>query len=137
MKNTVLKSLALVSFITLWGCKESKPEREIVGKTKKEIVSFSPKITGRILKINVEEGQIVKVGDTLAILDVPEVSAKIAQARGATSAANANPESVPTTFSSTGKLIGDLMTGIDGEGRGSLFSHRWGIACDASDNRCF
>lgn len=89
MKNTVLKSLALVSFITLWGCKESKPEREMVGKTKKEIVSFSPKITGRILKINVEEGQIVKVGDTLAILDVPEVSAKIAQARGATSAANA------------------------------------------------
>ncbi|QDP86484.1 biotin/lipoyl-binding protein [Chryseobacterium sp. SNU WT5] len=89
MKNTVLKSLALVSVITLSGCKEAKPERAIVGKTKKEVVSFSPKLTGRVLKIYVEEGQTVKVGDTLALLDVPEISAKIAQAKGATSAARA------------------------------------------------
>ena len=89
MKNRVLKSLALVSIIALSGCKESKPEREIVGKTKKEIVSFSPKLTGRILKVYVEEGQSVKVGDTLAMLDIPEVSAKIVQAKGATSSARA------------------------------------------------
>ena len=89
MKNTVLKSLALASIIILSGCKESKPEREIVGKTKKEVVSFSPKLTGRILKIYVEEGQSVKVGDTLAMLDIPEVSAKIVQAKGATSSARA------------------------------------------------
>ena len=89
MKNTVLKSLALISIITLSGCKESKPEREIVGKTKKEVISFSPKLTGRIIKIYVEEGQSVKVGDTLAMLDIPEVSAKIAQAKGATSSARA------------------------------------------------
>ncbi|MDQ0475648.1 HlyD family secretion protein [Chryseobacterium sp. MDT2-18] len=89
MKNTVLTSLALVSVLALSGCKESKPEREIVGKTKKEIISFAPKLSGRILTIKVEEGQTVKVGDTLAILDVPEVSAKIAQAKGATSAARA------------------------------------------------
>ena len=89
MKNSVLTSLALTGVLALSGCKESKPEREIVGKTKKEIVSFAPKLTGRILTIKVEEGQTVKVGDTLAILDVPEVSAKIAQAKGATSAARA------------------------------------------------
>ena len=89
MKNSVLTSLALTGVLALSGCKESKPEREIVGKTKKEIVSFAPKLTGRILTIKVEEGQTVKVGDTLAILDVPEVSAKIAQAQGATSAARA------------------------------------------------
>ncbi|KIA88431.1 HlyD family secretion protein [Kaistella jeonii] len=89
MKNTVLKSFVLLGIIALSGCKESKPERAIVGKTKKEVVSFSPKLTGRILKIYVEEGQTVKAGDTLAILDVPEVSAKIAQAKGATSAAKA------------------------------------------------
>jgi len=89
MKNTVLTSFAFLSVFALSGCKESKPEREIVGKTKKEIVSFAPKLTGRILTIKVEEGQTVKVGDTLAILDVPEVSAKIAQAKGATSAARA------------------------------------------------
>ena len=89
MKNTVFTSLALVSVFTLSSCKEAKLERKIVGKTKKEIISFAPKLTGRILTIKVEEGQTVKVGDTLAILDVPEVSAKIAQAKGATSAARA------------------------------------------------
>ncbi|HAI81670.1 MAG TPA: hypothetical protein DCL65_11660, partial [Chryseobacterium sp.] len=62
------------------------------GKTKKEIVSFAPKVTGRILKIYVEEGQTVKAGDTLAMLDVPEVTAKIAQARGATAAAAAQAQ---------------------------------------------
>jgi len=89
MKNTVFTSLLLIAVLGLTGCKESKPERDIVGKTKKEVVSFAPKLTGRILAIKVEEGQAVKVGDTLAILDVPEVSAKIAQAQGATSAARA------------------------------------------------
>ena len=89
MKNTVLKFLAFVSIIALSGCKETKSERDIVGKTKKEVVSFSPKLTGRILKIYVEEGQTVKVGDTLAVLDVPEISAKIKQAKGATAAARA------------------------------------------------
>lgn len=89
MKNTVLKFLAFVSIIALSGCKETKSERDIVGKTKKEVVSFSPKLTGRILKIYVEEGQTVKVGDTLAVLDVPEISAKIKQAKGATASARA------------------------------------------------
>ena len=89
MKNTIITSLVFASLLALGGCQDSKPEREIVGKTMKEVISFSPKLSGRILIINVEEGQSVKIGDTLAILDVPEVSAKIAQARGATNAASA------------------------------------------------
>ena len=61
-----------------------------------------------------------KAGDSIE-LEVTESDGKLTLAfvanRTATSAANANPESVPTTFSSTGKLIGNLMTGIDGEGK--------------------
>lgn len=89
MKNTTVKILVILLAFTLFSCKDSKPETAIGGKTKKEVVSFSPKLSGRILKIYVEEGQTVKTGDTLAILDVPEVSAKIAQAKGATSSAAA------------------------------------------------
>lgn len=89
MKNIMLKTLAIAGIISLGSCKETPKERAIDGKAKKETVSFSPKVTGRILKVYVQEGQTVKAGDTLAMLDVPEVSAKIAQAKGATASAKA------------------------------------------------
>lgn len=88
MKSTS-KILSVLTLLTLVNCSEKPAERAIEGKTRKELVTFSPKVTGRILEIYVEEGQTVKAGDTLAKLDVPEVSAKIAQAKGATSAARA------------------------------------------------
>ncbi|MEN2434765.1 biotin/lipoyl-binding protein [Weeksellaceae bacterium A-14] len=87
MKNIPFKTIAFLSLFALAGCKENPVEKAIEGKTRKDVISFSPKVTGRILDIFVEEGQTVKAGDTLARLDVPEVSAKIAQAKGATEAA--------------------------------------------------
>ena len=92
MKTYTLKTIALASVLSLVACKNDNPDQLTEGKTKKEIVSFAPKVTGRILKIYVEEGQTVKAGDTLAMLDVPEVSAKIAQAKGATAAATAQAQ---------------------------------------------
>lgn len=91
MKSTS-KILSVLTLLTLVNCNQKPTERAIEGKTGKELVSFSPKVTGRILEIYVEEGQTVKAGDTLAKLDVPEVSAKIAQAKGATSAARAQAQ---------------------------------------------
>jgi len=91
MKSTS-KILSVLTLFTLVNCSEKPAERAIEGKTRKELVTFSPKVTGRILEIYVEEGQTVKAGDTLAKMDVPEVSAKIAQARGATSAAKAQAQ---------------------------------------------
>jgi HlyD family secretion protein len=46
-------------------------------------------VPGRILELRVKEGDYVKVGDTLAIIDAPEVRAKMEQARGAQDAASA------------------------------------------------
>lgn len=80
-------SLALASCSS----KKQKADR-FEGKAKKDLVSFAPKVTGRILNIYAKEGQTVKKGDTLALLDVPEVSAKIAQAQGAVSAATAQEQ---------------------------------------------
>ncbi|QFG52654.1 HlyD family secretion protein [Chryseobacterium sp.] len=91
MKSTS-KILSVLTLLTLVNCSDKPAERAIEGKTRKELVTFSPKVTGRILEIYVEEGQTVKAGDTLAKLDVPEVSAKIAQAKGATSAAKAQAQ---------------------------------------------
>lgn len=86
MKN--YKSIiTLFSVLSLTSCKKPEKINGFEGKTKKEVISFAPKVTGRILEIYVQEGQTVKAGDTLAKLDLPEVSAKIAQAKGATEAA--------------------------------------------------
>lgn len=66
-----------------------KPERPLEGKVKRETLAFSPKVTGRIIKIYAQEGDLVQRGDTLAMLDVPEVNAKLAQAKGAVKATGA------------------------------------------------
>lgn len=50
---------------------------------------ISGKVTGRIDKIYVKEGDTVRKGDTLAHYDSPEVRAKMVQAQGATAAATA------------------------------------------------
>jgi HlyD family secretion protein len=81
MKTYTLKSLFIASLLSLVACKNDNPDQLTEGKTKRNCF-FAPKVSGRILKIYVEEGQTVKAGDTLAMLDVPEVSAKIAQAKG-------------------------------------------------------
>ncbi|MGX8690839.1 MAG: HlyD family secretion protein, partial [Bacteroidaceae bacterium] len=65
-------------------------EAEIVqGQAEVSEYRVSSKVPGRILKILVEEGQAVKAGDTLAILDTPDINAKQAQAEAVLSAATA------------------------------------------------
>ncbi|SKA45637.1 HlyD family secretion protein [Chitinophaga eiseniae] len=85
--------ILLICSLTFAGCASKKSNADrFEGKAKKDVVSFAPKVTGRILNIYVKEGQTVKKGDTLALLDVPEVSAKIAQAQGAVNAATAQEQ---------------------------------------------
>ena len=52
----------------------------------------SSKVPGRILEFRVKEGQSVQAGDTLAILEAPDVQAKLEQARAAEAAAQAQNE---------------------------------------------
>lgn len=84
------KAIYIVSslLVLLSACSD-KNDNPVVGKIKKDVISFTPKVTGRILKIYVQEGDIVQAGDTLAMLDVPEVDAKLAQASGVVKAATA------------------------------------------------
>lgn len=59
------------------------------GKVERDELSVVSKIPGRIDQIMVQEGDFVKKGDTLAVLDIPEVEAKKAQAQGAVRSATA------------------------------------------------
>lgn len=49
----------------------------------------SSKVPGRVLKFFVKEGQYVHAGDTLAILEAPDIDAKLSQAQAAQDAAAA------------------------------------------------
>lgn len=64
----------------------------IQGKVERDEIAVVGKIAGRIDKILVQEGDLVKKGDTLAILSIPEVDAKKAQAQGAVKSAEAQYE---------------------------------------------
>lgn len=87
MKNKLIILSALALTLSVSSC--GKPERPVEGKIRKDVISFTPKVTGRILKIYVSEGDIVQTGDTLAMLDVPEVDAKMEQASGVVKATTA------------------------------------------------
>ncbi len=91
--NHILKlfSLGLIGILSLHSCK-SQEEKAIVGKTKRETISFAPKLTGRVAAIYVQEGELIKKGDTLALLDVPEVNAKKSQVEGVLKAAQAQSD---------------------------------------------
>lgn len=79
--------VALIGFFTL-----GRDPELIQGQVEVSEYRVSSKVPGRILEIRVKEGDFVKVGDTLAILDAPEVRAKMEQAQSAESAAAAQEE---------------------------------------------
>ena len=76
--------VALIGFLAL----DRNPDI-IQGQVEVTEYRVSSKVPGRILELRVSEGDYVKAGDTLAILDAPEVRAKMEQARSAESAAAA------------------------------------------------
>ena len=75
---TVVAIVALIGFFAL-----GRDPEIIQGQVEVSEYRVSSKVPGRILEIRVKEGDYVKVGDTLAILDAPEVRAKMQQAQSA------------------------------------------------------
>ena len=76
--------VALIGFFAL-----GRDPEMIQGQVEVTEYRVSSKVPGRILELRVKEGDYVKVGDTLAILDAPDVLAKMEQARSAQNAAAA------------------------------------------------
>lgn len=70
----------------------NKSPEYIQGQMEAAEYRVSSKVPGRILYFNVKEGDYVKAGDTLAVLEAPEVSAKLMQAQAAEAAATAVKE---------------------------------------------
>ncbi len=83
----VLAVVALVGFFML-----RKGPEIIQGQAEVSEYRISSKVPGRILEYRVKEGDTVRKGDTLAILEAPEVYAKMAQAEAAEAAAQAQQQ---------------------------------------------
>jgi len=81
MKN-VIKNVAILMAIISTSCTNSLKTNTIEGKLKRETVSLAPKVAGRIIEVRVEEAAFVKKGDTLAVIEIPEIEAKLEQAKG-------------------------------------------------------
>ena len=80
----VIVIVSIIGFFTL-----GKDPEIIQGQAEATEYRVSSKVPGRILKFFVSEGDKVKAGDTLAILEAPDVVAKLSQAQAAEQAAQA------------------------------------------------
>ena len=76
----VVVIVGLIGFLTL-----GREDDTIQGEAEVSEYRVSCKLPGRIVELRVKEGDFVHVGDTLAILEIPEIDAqkKVAQAAGA------------------------------------------------------
>lgn len=80
----IIITVAIVGFFML-----RKGPEIIEGQAETNEYRVSSKVPGRILQFNVTEGQHVSKGDTLAILEAPEVEAKLNQVKALKAAADA------------------------------------------------
>ena len=86
----LLLIVAVVVLSAVCGFYAFRPEKEIIqGEVEVTEYRVSSKVPGRVAKILVEEGQKVHAGDVLAVLEAPDVAAKLTQAEGAEAAAAA------------------------------------------------
>ena len=80
----VIGGVALAGFFLL------KPGPELIqGEAEVTEYRVSSKVPGRVLKLLVHEGDLVQAGDTLALLEAPDIDAKYDQAEAAEVAAQA------------------------------------------------
>ena len=85
--TAVIAVVSLIGFFTL-----GKGPEIIQGQAEADEYRVSGKVPARILELRVKEGDKVKAGDTLVILEAPDVMAKLSQAQAAEQAARAISE---------------------------------------------
>ena len=83
----VIVVVALIGFFML-----GKDDEIIQGQAEVSEYRISGKVPGRILEYRVKEGDTVHKGDTLVIIEAPEVQAKMMQAEAAKAAAQAQQQ---------------------------------------------
>lgn len=92
LNNLLIIALVLVgvmALVILVGIFLPKPKEVIQGQAETSDYRVSSKVPSRVKELRVQSGDRVKAGDTLVIMDSPEVEAKMMQAEAAEAAAKA------------------------------------------------
>ena len=90
LRTGLLALIVVIIIIFIIGLIVNKPEPVIIqGEADASEIRISGKVPGRIQQFLAEEGTQVKAGDTLVIIDSPELAAKLEQANAAEDAAKA------------------------------------------------
>ena len=90
IRTGLVALIIVIVIIFIIGLIVNKPEPLVIeGEAVASEVRISGKVPGRIHEFKAEEGSQVKAGDTLVIIESPELSAKLEQANAAENAAQA------------------------------------------------
>lgn len=86
--------ILVMAVIVILGLMRRKPQPMLEGQVETTDYRISSKVPGRVRKLYVSEGDRVHRGDTLVVLDIPDIEAKQAQAQAVLSAAGSRKEKV-------------------------------------------
>ncbi len=84
---SALVLIGIIIVVTVAGFKLPKHPEILQGQAETTDYRISSKVPARVLEMRVQEGDFVHVGDTLVILEAPDIFAKLYQAEAAYSAA--------------------------------------------------
>ena len=87
-----LVMIAMIVVVITVGLFRTSPEETLEGQAETTDYRLSSKVPARVLEIRVKEGDFVHRGDTLVVLEAPDVEAKLSQANAAYDAAKAMEE---------------------------------------------
>lgn len=99
-RNRIFTSILAIAFVLIaviiivitFGLFRTSKEETLEGQAETTDYRLSSKVPSRVLEIRVKEGDFVHKGDTLVILEAPDVEAKLTQANAAYNAAKAIEE---------------------------------------------
>ena len=100
--------LAIVAGLLAAGCARSGAVLTVAGTVEIREVRLSPMAPGRLVRLIKDEGDSVKVGDTVAVLDQPGLAAQIDQRRALAEAASTRTAEIRASEADSQRSANDL-----------------------------
>jgi len=94
--SVVLAAMAILAFVVVivraW--REPQPRPPITGMVRQTELRIAPETTGRLASVAVHPGDHVHKGDLLAVIDNPDLTARLGEARAAAASARAERDRI-------------------------------------------